>query len=447
MILNTGSWLFPRRQILRGRDRRVMQRLSKIVLSALFAIHQPIFAYSFQTHEQLIDLNWKRTILPFLKQHFPRATDAELERAHAFAYGGCAIQDLGYYPFSHQFFSNLVHYVRSADFVRSLFHHARNADELAFAVGALSHYLGDSYGHSQAINRAVASEFPALAKKYGSAVIYEENPHAHVRTEFAFDINELSKHRMAPSAYLRHVGLRVPSALLAKAFFETYGLDFERVLGRRRGVIRSYRFAVRSFLPRIAYAETLLHKNGFPPDEPTQAFQLFEQHLAEADFHQSWDEYRRGASLRTHLLAWTIRIAPKVGPLSLLAIRGPSAQTHELYVESLNASTAALQQELAEFDSPARSQPNRDLDTGEKVQPGKYRLTDETYAKLLAAITRQPSREIPAGLKQSVLNYYADAAPPAGARKNRERWEQVEQQLVALKAMHVLPDQPENSAR
>src|SRR4051812_19079887 len=93
--------------------------------------------YSFQTHEQLIDLTWTDTIKPLLKRKFPNITEADLLRAHAYAYGGSAIQDLGYYPFGNHFFSDLTHYVRSADFVRSLFRHARNANELAFAVGAL----------------------------------------------------------------------------------------------------------------------------------------------------------------------------------------------------------------------------------------------------------------------------------------------------------------------
>ena len=43
-------------------------------------------------------------------------------------------------------------------------------------------------------------------------------------------------------------------------------------------------FAVRSFLPRIAYAEVLLHRRDFPPDTPDEAFQIFLKHLADADF-------------------------------------------------------------------------------------------------------------------------------------------------------------------
>ena len=391
-------------------------RKVSLVLILTLAGRQSLPAYSVQTHEQLIDLSWKNTIKPFLLKRFPHASEEELERAHAYAYGGCAIQDLGYYPFSHEFFSDLTHYVRSADFVENLLRESKNVNELAFAVGALSHYVGDTVGHSMAINPAVALEFPGLAKRYGPAVTYDENPRAHIRTEFAFDIYEISKHRMAPSAFLRHVGLHVPGALLTRAFFDTYGLDFEHILGQRRPVIRGYRFAVRSLLPRIAYAETVLHRNKFPPERQSEALQLFEQHLAEADFEKGWNQYRKKAGIGTHLIAWTIFVIPKVGRLSVLSIRGPTVETHELYLDSLNTATATLQRLLKEWQTGHDSFPNRDLDTGEKVRPGGYRLTDQTYAKLLGTITQDSSQKVPAGLKQDVLDYYADPQAPISTK-------------------------------
>ena len=84
-----------------------------------------------------------------LLERYPKATERDLTRAHAYAYGGCLIQDLGYYPFGKRFFSDLAHYVRTGDFVSAMLRNAQNIDEFAFAIGALSHYVGDSIGHSQ----------------------------------------------------------------------------------------------------------------------------------------------------------------------------------------------------------------------------------------------------------------------------------------------------------
>jgi hypothetical protein len=127
----------------------------------------PAFAYSLLTHEQLIDITWKDSIVPLLLSRYPTLTAAQLDQARAYAYGGCVIQDIGYYPFGDAAFSNLTHYVRTGDFVLNLFRNATNANELAFAIGALSHYIGDSVGHSEATNRAVPIEFPKLGEKFG----------------------------------------------------------------------------------------------------------------------------------------------------------------------------------------------------------------------------------------------------------------------------------------
>ena len=225
-------------------------------------------AYSLLTHEQLIDLAWQPTIVPLLLSRYPDLTPAQLEHARAYAYGGCVIQDIGYYPFGDTFFSDLTHYVRSGDFVVNLFRNAGNADELAFAVGALSHYIGDTIGHPNATNISVPIEFPKLGQRYGSIVNYAQGEHQHVQTEFAFDIAMIAHHRLAPVHYLRKVGLQVPTRQVALAFYQTYGLQEGK--GRTARVnVAGYRFAVRRFIPRIAYAVNVLHRRHEPVEKPS----------------------------------------------------------------------------------------------------------------------------------------------------------------------------------
>src|SRR5487761_2406107 len=62
-------------------------------------------AYSLLTHEQLIDLTWKDSIVPLLLSRYPNLTPADLEHARAYAYGGCVIQDIGYYPYGDMMYS------------------------------------------------------------------------------------------------------------------------------------------------------------------------------------------------------------------------------------------------------------------------------------------------------------------------------------------------------
>jgi hypothetical protein len=429
-------------------------------------------AYSLLTHEQLIDLTWQKSIVPLLLSRYPNLTPAQLDQARAYAYGGCVIQDIGYYPFGDQFFSNLTHYVRSGDFVVNLFRNASNADELAFAVGALSHYIGDSEGHSLATNLAVPVEFPNLGAKYGPVVNYAEGRHQHVRTEFAFDINEVAHHRMAPIHYLRHIGLQAPVKQLALAFYQTYGLteDFSQRRGRRFNM-GAYRFATRGFIPRIAYALTLLHRRHEPADPVSPEAIELEMEVRAVATENEWDQYRRRAGIGTYTLAGLFFILPKVGTLSLLGVKGPTESTEAEYIHSVSTSASLLRRALARFKPPAgppadsthpgdpppppppansamesgaSSQhrdprhplPNRDLDTGHVVQPGGYPLTDSTYADLLHRLAGEPNTPIPPGIKEDIQSYYSDPNLPITTKKNPGQWAQV---LADLKTLDTMP--------
>src|SRR5678815_3022020 len=83
-----------------------------ILLSWILCCARPSFGYSVLTHEEVVDLLWMDEIVPNLRARFPRLTEPQLREAHAYAYGGSVIQDLGYYPFGNKEFTNLVHYVR-----------------------------------------------------------------------------------------------------------------------------------------------------------------------------------------------------------------------------------------------------------------------------------------------------------------------------------------------
>ncbi len=458
-----------------------MRRLTKIIWLALLLALQcerQAPAYSLLTHEQLIELTWKESIVPLLLSHYPNLTAAQLDEARAYAYGGCVIQDIGYYPFGDVSYSNLTHYVRSGDFVVNLFRNAQNANELAFAVGALSHYVGDSIGHSQATNIVVPVEFPKLRKKYGPVVSYAEGKHEHVQTEFGFDVEEISHHRMAPVHYLRHIGLRVPVRQLALAYYQTYGITEKFSGGRaRRFNVPGYRFAVHTFIPRIAYAVTLLHRRHEPTDPNTPEALDYENEVAAIASDEDWQQFRRKAGIGTYALAGIIFVIPKFGPLKLVAVKDPTEATEGDYIHSVVLSTFVLRHVLRRFtppssthslapntnasnahashstvqvrpgDSDAAAQdllqsrdprhplPDRDLDTGRVVQPGGYSLTDSTYADLLHCLTRQPDQQIPPGIKENILAYYANPDLPITTKKDPKKWAQVQADLEILKAM------------
>jgi hypothetical protein len=453
-----------------------------LFVSFLLVPSEPAGAYGILTHHQLIDQSWESTIVPILLSRFPSLTPAQLREAHGYAYGGSAIQDLGYYPFANAAFSDLTHYVRSGDFVRSLFRHAHTADELAFAIGALSHYVGDSIGHSQATNPAVGIAFPKLSKKHGPSVNYAQGKTAHVRVEWAFDINQAAKRRLAPYDYVGYIGLHVPRDQLLEAFSETYGFPVSALMQQYGNALRAYRFGARRFLPGFTYAEALIHHRHFLNDSPGPEFDAYALRTAQLAREANWDAYRKNPGVGTHLLAGLIVILPKIGALKMLAIKHPTVATEDLYIRSVNLSTAALALQLKQLGvpdpagltitnstmaqairrenaevtaggvrvivpavasgltMPAVLLPNLDLDTGQRVVPGGYPLTDKTYAKLLAKVTQDPAQPLPEGLKQDILNYYADPNAPISTKRDKKKWARVQKQLQVLTCMPTKPD-------
>jgi Zinc dependent phospholipase C len=414
------------------------------LLLLLLAVAQPAGAYSVLTHEELVDLTWGDSIEPLLLRRFPALTRDQLREAHAYAYGGCVIQDLGYYPFGKPLFSDLLHYVRTGDFIRALFRDAKNANDVAFAVGALSHYLGDTIGHPEAVNLAVGKEFPALAAQYGPNVNYAEGEHQHVRAEFAFDINDIAKHRLAPERYLDHIGFAVPVPLLARAFYDTYGLDLGKVVGKHRPTLKGYRWSVRTLLPRVAYAETLLHRESFPPDAVSPALDRLNQQFAELAARDHWDRYRRHAGLGTHLLAGVIFLLPRLGPLSDLAIRGPSPGAEQDYVNSLVQTADTMRQMLASASAP-QDVPNKDLDTGDGIHAGNYRLADLTYADLLHEVTGNPSTPVPFGIKRDLLAFFAEPDKAVYVKREPKRYARVLAELPVLEGISTKAAYPETA--
>lgn len=401
--------------------------------------------YSFLTHETLIDIAWDSSIRPVLLSRYPRATTEELRIARAFAYGGATIQDAGYYPFGHTLFSNLTHYVRSGDFITNLIHESHSINELAFSLGALSHYVGDTVGHRYAVNISVPEAFPKLATKYGPVVTYEESPHDHIRVEFAFDVDQVGHSRFAPLGYVRHVGFRVPVRLMDRAFYDTYGVTLHSVIGNEFPAFRSYTWSVRRLLPRVAFAEVLLNRRHFPPDQQNTEFHTYEDKLKETQQANHWEAYRKHkASFETRLLAVIIFILPKWGALSDLSLRGPTVSSEQDYVKSVNMADTELADLLSRLEDGSKQKfevPDLDLDTGFVTKPGEYRLTDRTYAKLLHKVTRESARP-PLGLRQNILAFYSDPNAPIETKRHPKEWRRVQSELTILRNMPAqrIPD-------
>src|ERR1700722_17158695 len=391
-------------------------------------------AYSVLTHEEIVDLLWTDQIQPLLLKRFPGLTQDQITEAHAYAYGGAVIQDLGYYPFGSREFSDLVHYVRSGDFVRELLFESQNANEYACALGALSHYAADIAGHP-AVNRSVAIAYPKLQAKYGKSVRYAQDKTAHLKTEFGFDMVQVAKNRYASQQYHAFIGFQVSKPLLERVFPLVYGLELKDVLTHEDLAVGSYRFSVSRMIPRMTQVALQTHKKDLMRETPNFAKRKFLYRLSRSDYEREWgkDYVKPGAG--TRILSTLLRYMPRIGPFKGLSFNNPTPQTEDLYFKSVNKTVDQYRAFLEEVRSDTLTLPNCDLDSGQPTKAAEYSLTDDAYAKLLAQLAKRKFDRTSLELRANILLFYSDPSAAIETKRDPVRWQSVMMSLDQLKAV------------
>jgi hypothetical protein len=391
---------------------------------------QAVAGYSVLTHEAIVDTVWKDNITPLLLKRFPESTPEELNKAHGYAYGGAIIQDLGYYPLGSKFFSDLTHYVRSGDFVMNLLDEASDLNEYAFALGSLAHYAADNNGHRVAINKAVPLVYPKLLRRYGNIVTYADDSTSHIKVEFSFDVAQLAQGNYAPDNYHDFIGFEVAQKSLERAFQKTYGLKLSSVI-REEMAIGTYRFAVSSILPTLTKTAWRLKKDEILKAQPSMTERKFIYNLSRASFHKEWGTKYERPGIKARILAFCFRILPKVGPFRAFAFQAPTPATQTLFMSSVNATLDQYRLLLAAQGRGSVKLLNENFDTGEPVKPGRYRLADDAYAKLLDKLADKP---VPVELRDNILAFYSDLNAPFATKQNEKAWKKLLAELDALKA-------------
>jgi hypothetical protein len=366
-------------------------------------------AYSVLGHEATVDAVWADSIRPLLRQRFPRATDADLQKARAYAYGGSVIQDLGYYPSGNRFFSDLLHYVRSGDFVEALIDEAHDIDEYAFALGALAHYTGDITGHAQAVNRAVPLMFPKLRDKYGDWVTYVQSPSSHVRTEFSFDVVQVATGKYRSQAYHDFIGFEVPKEVLERAFRRVYGLEMKDIFADEDRTISTYRSAVSELLPeitRVAWRDKRDEIASLQPDVEEQDFVF---RLSRSDYVKEWGGTKPRLSVR--VLTFFYKLVPKIGPLKPLAFESPTPEGQRLFTESFKSTQARYRTALLAVRAGRLRLTDTNFDTGYPAAYGEYPLADRTYRRLLDRLEQHNYETAAVALRQNIVSFYNARGP------------------------------------
>ncbi len=420
-----------------GSWRHFVTRAGTVLLIVLLS-YSSSSAYSVLTHEEIVDLLWTDKIQPLLLKRYPGLTKDQIREAHAYAYGGAVIQDLGYYPFGSREFSDLVHYVRSGDFVRELLVESQDVNEYAFALGALSHYASDIAGHP-AVNQSVAIQYPKLRAKYGKSVRYAQDKTAHLKTEFGFDTVQVAKNRYASQQYHDFIGFQVSKSLLERVFPVVYGVELKDVLTHEDLAVGSYRFAVSRMIPQMTKVALQTHKKDLMREMPNFAKRKFLYRLSRSDYEKQWGKDYKKPGVGTRILSTLLRYMPKFGPFKGLAFNNPTPQTEDLYIKSINTTVDQYRRLLEEVRIDTLVLANCDFDSGQATKAAEYSLTDDTFAKLLARLSERKFDLTSPELRANILDFYSDLSVPIETKKDGVRWQAVLTELNQLKVVAPAP--------
>jgi Zinc dependent phospholipase C len=389
----------------------------RLILGLLLGMSCPsdCAGYSVLTHEAIVDAAWKDGIEPLLLSRFPHATPEQLLQAHAYAYGGAIIQDMGYYPFGSQFFSDLTHYVRSGDFVLALIAESHDLNEYAFALGALAHYAADTIGHPLATNLSVAMMYPKLAKQYGSVITYDEKPSAHSQVEFGFDVDQVAEGNYAPGAYHDFIGFEVSKPVLERAFADTYCMEMSSIFGSVDLAIGSYRHAVSTVIPRTTKVAWHMKRHEIQNSHPSEVRSQFIYNVSHSEYRKDWGNTYEKPGTSARIKGFFLRLVPKVGPFSAFAFHPPPPAVEQLYMSSFNETLKVYRGMLVAQQEGRFQLANENFDTGELTKPTAYPFTDRAYAELLAKVSGEPISD---ALRSNILVFYADPEAPFATKKD-----------------------------
>jgi hypothetical protein len=430
-----------RRKLVATRRRPDLFRCACLFVAVLLFLTFPLqtFSYAILAHQAIIDVVWESHLKPILRQKYPHATEDELDSAEAYAYGGSIIQDLGYYPHGSTLFSDLTHYVRSGDFIQALFRNSHDVYDYAFALGALAHYATDIEGHSLATNKAVPLLYPKLKKKYGIEVTYEDDPLAHAKTEFGFDVLQVARGHYASQDFHDFIGFEVSQSALDQAFAETYGLELRNVLSDEDKALNSYRRDVSTLIPKATRIAWSLKSKDIQAAEPSATHRKFLYNLSRSDYEKEWGKDYTQPTSGDKFLAFLYRLLPKIGPLRVLQLRLPTPDTEKLFEASFNAALDTYGGLLVEVRKGDLNLPNTNFDVGSATPPGKYHMSDAAQARLLDELTKQNFHGVTPSIRSEILDFFSNPDAPYSVKKDPKKWQRVQDELAQLRQYQIPP--------
>jgi hypothetical protein len=412
-----------------------------LVFGFILLIPKRSKAFSILAHEAVIDASWEKSLKPMLLAKYPNATPQDLKTAHAYAYGGCLVPDMGYMPFGDPYFTDLLHYVRTGDFVMELINDEQNLNQYAFALGVLSHYLADEYGHSLATNKTVPLLYPKLEQKFGHVITYGDDHISHSRVELAYDALQTAKGNYASTAYHDFIGFSIDSALLATAFQKTYGESLKEMFPQYSTTVSTFRWGVRDLFPEMTHKAWHIKKDTIKQKNAGMRRNMFKYRMTRKMFRKEFGSDYTEPKFSAKVVAFIIRLLPKVGGLKKLKFINPGPEGEKLFYQSMDSTLYHYTADLKLVNDNSLKLINIDYDTGKPTVIYEYQLTDETYKDWILRLQKNQFKDTSPDMRGNILAFYSKADTSALSKKDPEVMKAI-QQLQNYTATAPAPAQP-----
>jgi hypothetical protein len=156
--------------------------------------------------------------------------------------------------------------------------------------------------------------------------------------------------------------------------------------------------------------------------------------MSRASYRREWGRNYDTPDTGTRVLAFIVRLLPKVGPLKALSLRLPTPMAELMFREGFNKAIEQYEVLLDDERTGRLDLRDRNLDTGDPTAPGAYFMADQAYANLLDDLAKYKFYFTSVNLKLNILAYYQDPKAPIITKNNTRAWDRLSKQLEDLKS-------------
>ena len=188
---------------------------------------------------------------------------------------------------------------------------------------------------------------------------------------------------------MEFIGFQVATTLLERAFRETYCLELTDVIRNVALSVGSYRHALSKTIPlatKVAWAQ---REDEIRRSEPGITRSRFLFNMSRSSYHKEWGYAYQAPGLWSRILAFILKLVPKIGPLRALKFHMPTPEVERMFMQSFNVAVTHYRDRLNSVASSSLVLPDINFDTGDQVRPAVYNMVDKTYADLIERLAKK----------------------------------------------------------